>query len=143
MSNAFHRPTRRRKPTINLTSLIDVMFLLVIFLTVSTTFRDQLGIDVTLPGADTAEITRMEQDVELVVTAEGAYFFAGTPLDDAGLRETLTEWAAREDAPAIVLRADDAAAFGRVVRVLDIAREVGGTDLVIPTQPVRPAGDQP
>ena len=139
MSNAFNRPTKRRKPAINLTSLIDVMFLLVIFLTVSTTFRDQLGIDVTLPQAGTAEITPMEQEAAIVVTTEGAYYFAGVPVDDAGLREALADWAARDDAPSLVLRADEGASFGRVIRVLDIAREVGGTDLVIPTQPLERA----
>lgn len=136
MSNAFNRPTKPRKPAINLTSLIDVMFLLVIFLTVSTTFRDQLGIDVTLPEAGSAEITPMDQDAAIVVSAEGEYFFAGMPVDEAGLREALTQWAERETAPPIVLRVDESAPSGRMIRVLDIAREIGGTDLVIPTQPM-------
>jgi len=136
MTNAFNRPAKRRTPAINLTSLIDVMFLLVIFLTVSTTFRDQLGIDVSLPQAESAELTPMLEEAAIVVTAEGEYYFAGRPVDETSLRAALEGWAAREDAPSLVLRADDGASFGSVIRVLDIAREVGGTELVIPTRPI-------
>ena len=136
MSNAFHRPTRRRKPAINLTSLIDVMFLLVIFLTVSTTFRDQLGIDVTLPHAESAQMTPMQEQGAIVITAEGDCFFGGQAVDEEALRGALAEWANRDGAPPIVMRADEGASFGKVVRVMDITREVGGIELIIPTQPI-------
>ena len=54
MSGPFGTNPPRRRPLINITPLIDVMFLLLIFFMVSSTFRSEFGIDVALPTAQTA-----------------------------------------------------------------------------------------
>ena len=54
MSGTFNRPKHPRRPSINITSLIDVMFLLLIFFMVSSTFREDTGVDIRLPEAETA-----------------------------------------------------------------------------------------
>ena len=56
MPAAFNSPKQRRKPVINVTPLIDVLFLLLIFFMVSSTFRDDLAIDITLPKAQSATV---------------------------------------------------------------------------------------
>ena len=131
MSGAFNAKRPRRRPTINITSLIDVMFLLLIFFMVSSTFREQLGIDVSLPRAATGEPTEHASH-EIVVTAQGDYYFGQQAVDEGGLRASLVQLLEEEPEAELFLRADEKADFGKVIRAFDIAREVGGTKLVIP-----------
>lgn len=134
MSGAFRMRRHRRHPHINITSLIDVMFLLLIFFMVSSTFRAHLGIDLTLPEAETATAREVSTH-EITVTESGDYYFGQQRVDEAGLRASMTTLLEAEPGATLVLRADEKADFGRVVRVIDIARDVGGTKLVIPTRP--------
>jgi len=137
MDAAFGRRRHRRRPVINITSLIDVMFILLIFLMVTTTFREQVGIDITLPHAETAT----EQEVtphEITVDASGDLYLGGRRVDADGLRSGLVDLMAAEPEAALVLRADEGADWGRVLQALDITRDVGGHRLVIPTQRTGP-----
>lgn len=133
MDSPFGIRRYRRKPSINITSLIDVMFLLLIFLMVSTTFRQQLGIDVDLPEAGTASAQEMRPH-EIVVTRNGEYYFGEQRVDEAGLREAIVKALESEPEASLVLRADEQADFGKVIRAVDIARDVGGTRFIIPTR---------
>jgi len=134
MSGPFNIRRHRRRPSINITSLIDVMFLLLIFFMVSSSFRDRLGIDITLPEAQTASEHRLPVH-EITVTEAGEFYFGEQRVDDDGLRRSLTRFLEEEPNAAIVLRADERADFGRAVRAIDIAREVGGNRLIVPTRP--------
>lgn len=133
MDGAFHSPRRRRRPVINITSLIDVMFLLLIFFMVSSTFRETLGIEVMLPQATTASEVDSGTH-EIVVTAEEIYFVGEQRVDRAGLEAAVRAILADEPEATLVLRADEAASFGAVVDVFDLARRLGATDLVLPTR---------
>ena len=111
------------------------MFLLLIFFMVSSTFKSQLGIDIALPkaeGASSQEVT----SYEITVDRDGAIFFGETPVSEDVLRETLRQVVTDEPNARLVLRADERADFGPVIRAVDIAREVGGERLVIPTAPL-------
>jgi biopolymer transport protein ExbD len=133
MSAPFNARRHRRRPSINITSLIDVMFLLLIFFMVSSTFREHFGVDVTLPEAKTAE--RMDVSThEITVSEDGQFYFGQQLVDDEGLRRGIVRLLTEDPKASLVLRADDKADFGRVIRAIDIAREVGGTQLVIPTR---------
>jgi biopolymer transport protein ExbD len=149
MNGAFNARRPRRRPRINITSLIDVMFLLLIFFMVSSTFREQYGIDITLPEAETAS----EQDVdqhEIVVTEDGALFFGDQRVDEAGLREAMTRQLEAKPDSVFVLRADEKADFGLALRAMDIARSLGarysedgrGATLIIPTSLRRAVEDE-
>lgn len=135
MTGPFGVPQRRRIPTINVTPLIDVMFLLLIFFMVSSTFKEDLGIDITLPEAESAsnqEITAHQ----VTVDRNGTVYFGGAEVSTESLRGELQEILQENPDAAIVLRADDGADFGRVLRVIDIARELKAANLVIPTEPL-------
>jgi biopolymer transport protein ExbD len=121
---------------INITSLVDVMFILLLFLMVSTTFRQQLGVDITLPKAATAAELETEAH-EIAVTAAGQIYFGDEPVDEAGLRARVEGLLHIEPEATLVLRADESAAFGPVLAAIDVAREAGGNRLVIPTRPKR------
>lgn len=132
MPGAFNQRRTRRRPTINITSLIDVMFLLIIFFTVSSTFRQDFGIEIDLPEATTAEKTDMPQ-YAIRVTEQGETYFDDAIVSRDELRSKLEDLF-RDDANAkVVLEADKAADFGQVMAVIDTARQVGGERLIIPT----------
>ncbi|MCP4644514.1 MAG: biopolymer transporter ExbD, partial [bacterium] len=108
-------------------------FLLLIFFMVSSTFREQFGIDVALPDAKTAAVKEAGLH-EITVNAEGAYFVGTDRVDEDGLRNVVTRLIADEPESRLVLRADERADFGKVVRVMDIVNEAGGAKLIIPTE---------
>lgn len=135
-SGAFNAGRRKRTPTINITPLIDVMFLLLIFFMVSSTFKQDLGIDITLPQAESGS-TQQVTSYQITVDREGQTYFAGEKVNEEALRRKLTEIVAADPDAPLVLRADDGADFGRVLRVIDIARGLNAGNLVIPTDPLR------
>ena len=133
MNSAFGMSRRKRRPTINITSLIDVIFLLLIFFMVSSTFREHVGIDVALPEAETTDVQEMATH-EIVVTETGDFYFGQQKVDETSLRDAIASLLEAEPEASLVLRADENADFGKALRAIDIARSVGGTRLIIPTR---------
>ena len=135
MAAAFNTPKQRRKPVINVTPLIDVLFLLLIFFMVSSTFREDMVIDITLPKAESAvaqEITAKE----ITVDRNGVAYFEGSVVSEQELREALGAVLEEDPGATLILRADHGANFGSVLRVIDIARDLNASNLIIPTDPL-------
>ena len=135
MSGPFNAPRHKRRPSINITPLIDVMFLLLIFFMVSSTFKEQMGIEITLPRAETATAQEVKTR-EIIIQRDGQLYFGDEAVDEEGLREALRRLLVEEPSARLVLRADREADFGRAIRAIDIVREVGGQHLIIPTEPL-------
>lgn len=133
MSGPFNVHRARRRPTINITPLIDVMFLLLIFFMVSSTFRDDFAVDVTLPEAATAEQVDSSDHV-IAVDADGALYFAGQPVDEAGLDRAVRSVVEADPEATLVLKADEGANFGSVMLAIDTARGAGGSRLILPAR---------
>lgn len=124
------------EPEINLTSLIDVVFLLLIFFMVSATFERQALLRVELPEASTAERESLPERVELVITETGDYFVGDNMLADqrrATLRLALSQAFAERPHALLVIRADTLADHGLVVRAMDAASAEGISRLTIAT----------
>ena len=134
MTGAFGARTRKKGLGINITPLLDIVFLLLIFFMVSSTFRDNVGIDVVLPSAATSEQQQQAQ-YAVVVTATGEVLFDGKEIAIAQLRDKLLHLQREEPEAKVVLEADKKAAFQDVVAVIDTARSVGGKQLIIQTAP--------
>ena len=124
------------EPEINLTSLIDIVFLLLIFFMVSATFERQALLRVQLPEASTSETETLPERVELVITESGDYFIGDDMLVDTRretLRLVLGEHFAEQPDGVLVIRADEMASHGLVVRAMDAAAAEGITRLTIAT----------
>lgn len=124
------------EPDINLTSLIDVVFLLLIFFMVSSTFERQALMRVELPQAATAEQTNLPERIELVITAEGDYFLGDQLLVDqrkATLELALSQAFENRPDAVLVIRGDAETAHQLVVRAMDAAAAQGITRLSIAT----------
>jgi biopolymer transport protein ExbD len=117
------RERKRKRPVINITSLIDVMFLLLIFFMVSTTFAEHPGIKLELPTASTAEPSSLEP-LTLSIDKTGAMFLNEMPIEEGSLRKQL-ETAAEAPDSTLVLKADKDVPYGYVIRAMDISRQCG------------------
>ena len=119
-------PKKGRKILINVTSLIDVMFLLLIFFLVSSTFRDQPAINLVLPDSTTAEATA-EGPAVLYLTSDGKVYLNGDILPGENVQEALRQLQAETGDDRIVLRADTQSEHGFVVDLIDTVKKSGFT----------------
>jgi biopolymer transport protein ExbD len=131
----------RRRPqrdnSINLTPLIDVVFLLLIFFMVTTTFTRETRMLISLPEAEAESIVSEQKTVELVVSKDGSYAVDGQSLIN---RDIKTIMAALKDASAgdsdipLVITADAQSTHQAVITAMDAAGRLGFETLNIATQ---------
>lgn len=123
------RPSQQEEPELNLTSLIDVVLLLVIFFMVSTTFVDESRLKIQLPQAAGEPVATPKRDpIEIVVTASGEFQVDGKTLlntSPAMLSAAVAKVAGeRRDLP-ITIRADARATHQSVVTAMDVVGRLG------------------
>lgn len=136
--------TRRRPdPMIDLSPMIDVVFQLVLFFMVSTTFVTAPGIDVDLPRASTQTMLSEQSDIDVWMTLDGAILVEQEAVDAAGLRRRLREAAERDADTLVILKADTGVPHGRVVQVMDLARATGLSRIAIATDATGGAASEP
>ncbi|MBM4129438.1 biopolymer transporter ExbD [bacterium] len=111
---------------LNVTSLIDVMFLLLIFLLVTSSFRRQPAVTVVLPRSATAE-EAVDTPAILYLTGDGRVFLDERAVTEADLPPLLAQMKSDTGEDRMVLRADAAAQHGDVVRLLDVIKQSGFT----------------
>lgn len=128
------------EPTVDLTSLIDVVFLLLIFFMVSTTFEHQALLKVDLPEASEVEDrTEQPESLELVIDSEGRMYLNDRRLvdsEDRTLRAAIEEAVGGERSAPLILRADRQTPHHFVVTAMDVAAQLGFTNLSIATDRV-------
>ena len=121
------------EPALNLTSLIDVMFLLVIFFAVSTTFRVYSGLSVNLPRANSERIAEDKKTMKAVLTQAGEIYLDNEEVARDDLFETLRRLQRKMKVSLFVLEADEDARHGQAVELMDAARQAGIPRLAIAT----------
>jgi biopolymer transport protein ExbD len=129
---------RQEDLSINLTPLIDVVFLLLIFFMVTTTFTRETQLEVSLPEAESAQAVAQEQErIDVVINAEGLYSVNGQALVNAQaltLRRAITELVGEQRAIPFVITADAQTPHQAVVSAMDVAGQLGFSQLRITTQ---------
>jgi biopolymer transport protein ExbD len=124
----------RRKVVINITSLIDVIFMLLLFFMITSTFLEQPGIKLELPQAKTSAGGEPQEYV-LTVDKKGELFLNRQPVPLAGLEAEIRKVLPKMKEGALVLKADQEISHGLVVRVMDLAKRAGVRKLIIGTKP--------
>ena len=127
------RRTGRGEAAVELTPLIDVVFLLLIFFMVSTTFREESVLAVELPEADGAPVETVDAAIVVRIDADGAVAVDDVTLAD-GEVETVAAALRAAAGPRVAIAADAAARHDAVVRVLDAAGRAGLTEVRILTE---------
>ena len=134
------RKFRKHELSINLTPLIDVVFLLLIFFMVTTTFRDESRIKIDLPQATKEPVEGVNEMLTIMVDRDGRYFVNDQSLINTQLdtlkRALRKEMGENENIP-VVVSADANAPHQSVVTAMDAARQVGLTRLSIATRNVQ------
>ena len=125
---------RRSSVVLNLTPLIDIVFLLLIFFMLTSHFIEEQVIPVDLPVADSGSTGEDKRFVEVVITPEGGVLVDGSPVSPEHLEQTLRGALHAPDVRFVRLRGDRAAGLGLAVRVIDAARSAGAESLDIVTR---------
>ncbi|MBN2712088.1 MAG: biopolymer transporter ExbD [Planctomycetes bacterium] len=121
----FTNPRKAKGNVINVTSLIDVMFLLVIFVLISARFDPEGGIAVDLPQGKSKEIPET-RTYELTILYDGTMFLNKKKIkDDTELAEAIKAFRAEAKDPVLVIKADKDVSWKRIVVVTDTAKMSG------------------
>ena len=131
------RPKKQEEPDVNITPLIDVVFLMLIFFMVSTTFQKESVVKIDLPKASTEEKASEEEIVEVTVNANGEYFINRARVlnrEAKTLKAAIIKHAGTNSERPFIIRADAKAPHQAVVTVMDVAGQLGYSRLSIPTE---------
>ncbi len=140
------RPRRSEEPEVNLTPLIDVVFLLLVFFMVSTTFVREADLEIILPQASLEGAPEQdERQLEIIVSADGHYYVNGRELVNSRpstLDSAIRHLVGDERRLPVTIRADANASHQSVVTVMDVAGRLGFSRIQIVTAELREEGDQ-
>jgi biopolymer transport protein ExbD len=125
---------RPRTITLNLTPLIDVVLVLIVFFLMTTTFVLSSGIKVELPQGETAQRTQ-DNEAIVLIAPDGSLFYQEARVDLQGLRAALGHAQQQRPGMRVVIKADKSVPHGQVVEVMDVAKTVGIERLAIGTTP--------
>jgi len=130
------RNRRVEDPDINITPLIDIVFLLLIFFMVSTTFKQEFEVGIDLPEAS-SEARLVNKTIEITIDAKGRYFINQQQLVNTQgdtLRRALAKVAGNDRSLPVILSADANTPHQAVITALDATRQLGFSRLTFATQ---------
>jgi len=123
----FYVRKRRQPPAIIIVALIDILIVLLIFLMVTTTFKQQPALKLALPESSQAQKTGAHEDAPLVVSidAQGNLRLGADakPVTVEQLKNELVAAVSKKPDTKLAISADQAAPFGKIVKVMDAAKE--------------------
>ncbi len=114
-------------------SLTDIVFLLLIFFLLSSSFVLQPGIKVQLPKSESAE-EETQRQIVITLTEKGAIFLNDQSVTTETLGGKLSKLLQKDRDKVVVIKADQTVSLQNAVEVMDIAKRVGATRLLIATQ---------
>ena len=131
------RKFRREEMSVNLTPLIDVVFLLLIFFMVTTTFREESEIEIDLPQASEQPVEQVGNPLEVVIDRDGRFYIdrnlvINTQLDT--LKRALRKAKGDRENPPVIISADANSPHQAVVTAMDAARQIGLVRMSIATR---------
>ena len=136
MSMKFKRQVKTEEG-VNLTPLIDVVFLLLIFFMVSTTFTKESHLEIDLPESDGDLQPAKAKIIEVVVNAAGNYSVNGKPLVDnqpETLQRAIEAEADGNKALPFIITGDSNASYQAIVTVMNLAGQLGYANLSMTTK---------
>jgi biopolymer transport protein ExbD len=130
------QPSDSDEPEVNLTPLIDVVFLLLIFFMVSTTFEHQSRIQIELPEA-TAEASKPDDEsLEIIIDAQGRFFLGEPQVVNTELKTqkgAISKVVGEREGLPVIIRADAKTPHQAVITALDATSQLGMTRISLAT----------
>jgi len=136
------RPSKKEELDVNITPLIDVVFLLLIFFMVSTTFKHENEITISLPESSSKSPPKENNIIEIAIDAKGTYYIDKRQVVNTELKTVmlaLEKIAGDRKAPTILISADAQTPHQSVIVAMDAARQLGFVNLSIATKQNRSA----
>ncbi|MCA1796605.1 MAG: biopolymer transporter ExbD [Geobacteraceae bacterium] len=135
---AFRRK-KRDEVRIEITPMVDVVFLLLIFFMISTSFVDSSAIGINLPQASSGTPEGEQTEVKVYLEEDGTILFNERKVDMEQLKNLMKNYTGNAAETSFKLLADKEVRHGRVIAVVDLARENGFGTLAIATRNAAPA----
>lgn len=128
----IRRERKTQESAIDLTPMIDMTFILLIFFMVSTTFVKDMKIDIDRPGASTAQVASTKA-VRLYIDKDGEVYLEGEPIRVWVVQSRVRDLLAGSTNQSVLVVTDEIVPSGRLVEVVDQARAGGATDIGVAT----------
>ncbi|MEM1083043.1 MAG: biopolymer transporter ExbD [Verrucomicrobiota bacterium] len=119
--------------TVDISPLIDVVFLLLIFFIVTTVFVKETGVEVSKPRAASSEDLE-KQAILIAVTDEGRVWQGGREIGVDGVRAVVSALLEEDEEVPVIIRGDEAGALGATVKVIDAAKLAGAKSVSLATE---------
>lgn len=133
----FRQKQTGEEPQLNLTPLIDVVFLLLIFFMVSTTFNKQSEISIELPEASGKPLKTDKFVIEIEIDNQGRYFVNQQRVKDnkvITLKRAIRLTQGKEKNPQLIISSDRNTPYQAVITAMDAARQLGLVNLTFATK---------
>ena len=124
---------KRTRPTIHLTALIDIVFLLLIFFLLASSFVDQQGVVIIVPEVQSQD-KELLADVVVKIDHDGIIYFRDIAIGEDKLRNNVQQALTMTGRDNVIIEADRRVVYDKVVRVIDIAKLAGAKNLILVTQ---------
>lgn len=119
---------------VDMTPMLDIVFILLIFFIVTSTFVKESGIDVNKPGAVTAE-RKERASILVAIDADNRVWVDKRRVDVRAVRANIERLRAENPQGGVVIQADEASTNKLLVKVMDAAREAGVDDIALAADP--------
>ncbi|KAF1074887.1 biopolymer transporter ExbD [Halodesulfovibrio sp. MK-HDV] len=130
MANVRTKRRRKQQSELNMTPLIDMVFILLIFFIVTTSFVKESGVEINRPVANTAVVNESTSLI-IGITESNEVWIEGKIYDVRSVRGYMNRFLAETPEGAVVITADRECRSGLLIKVLDSCREAGATNLSV------------
>ena len=118
------RDRSKSESEVNLTPMLDVVFIMLIFFIVTASFVKESGIEISRPGASTA-VRKEKGNILIAISANDQIWMNRRQVDPRALRANIERMHAENPQGSVIIQADKDAKTGLLVQVMDAARSVG------------------
>ena len=123
-----HRKGRRQTAELNMAPLIDMVFILLIFFLVTTSFVKETGVEVNRPAASTA-VSQNKANILVAITPQNKVFMDHREIDIRAVRANVERALAENPDGAVVVVADRDSSTGTAIQVMDGCRQAGARNV--------------
>ncbi len=125
-----HNLKQKGATDVNMTPMIDMVFILLIFFIVSTSFVRETGIDINRPNADTA-VQQNKGNILIAINEQGEIWMENRHIDIRAVRANVERIHAENPEGAVVIQADKSSATGMLIQVMDQVRLAGVNNISV------------
>ncbi|MBN8425950.1 MAG: biopolymer transporter ExbD [Dechloromonas sp.] len=126
------RPDKSSDVNVDLTPMIDMTFILLIFFMVSTTFVKDMKLDINRPGAQT-QVVASTKAVRLYIDKQGETYMDGEPVREWVIQSRVRDQLKGMTQKSVLVVTDDSVPADKLIRVVDAARQAGADDVGVAT----------